>query len=243
MGACGPGGGDAVASEQLVNTLEQLADVLQTQRTLGAALSAIAEAATVSIAGCDAASVALSIEGRPSTAAVTARMALELDLVQYDLHDGPCLTAFRTMETLRLDLVEGHDRFPHFARKALAAGVVAVLSVPARWGEEVVATMNLYSRTGPFDESAEAVGAVLAAQVAIAVSRSPEYAAARAVVEEGQRNADDDAQVNIAMGLLMVSQGCTTEQAEGLLQQAAIDDEQTVLRIAQRIIDDHHTSG
>lgn len=99
--------------------------------------------------------------------------------------------------------------------------------------------MNLYSRSGPFDETAVSVGAILAAQVAIAVSRSPEFAAVRSVVEEAQRGADDDADVNLATGLLMINAACTVEQAQGLLAQAATADEQTILHIAQRIIRQH----
>jgi AmiR/NasT family two-component response regulator len=111
--------------------------------------------------------------------------------------------------------------------------------MPSTWGGEPIATLNLYSRTGPFDASAETVAAVLAAQVAIAVSRSPEFAAARAVVEEAQREADDRSQIALATGLLIASQDCTREQADGLLRQAADQDEQTILQIAQRIIDQH----
>src|SRR5205814_6696307 len=128
--------------------------------------------------------------------------------------DGPCLTSFRTANALRLDLYEQHEAFPHVAIAAERVGVRAVLSVPSLWGGATIATLNLYSRTGPFDESAVAVAVVLAAQVAIAVSRSPEFAAARAVVEEAQRNAEDAADVNVATGLLMVSQACTAEQAD-----------------------------
>jgi GAF domain-containing protein len=230
-------------SDAIVSTLRNLAEVLQTQRTLGAALAGIAEAATVSVPRCDAASIAIGLEGRPSTAAITARVALELDLVQYDLHDGPCLTSFRTMRSLRIDLVEEGDAFPHFAAAARQRGVRSVMSTPAIWGNDVVGTLNLYSRTGAFDETASSVAAVLAAQVAIAISRSPEFAAARAVVEEAQRNADDDADINLATGLLMVNEACTAEQADGLLQQAAIHDEQTVLEIAQRIIEQHRSSS
>ena len=229
-------------SDAVVSSLQQLAEVLQTQRTLGAALASIAEAATVSVPGCDAASIAISVAGRPSTAAITARVALELDLVQYDLDDGPCLTSFRTMNTLRIDLVEQDDDFPHFAAAARDRGVQGVLSVPATWGDEVVGTMNLYSRTRPFDETAVSVATVLATQVAIAISRSPEFAAARAVVEEAQRNADDDADINVATGLLMVNEACTAEQAEGLLRAAAIQDEQTVVAIAHRIIEQQRSS-
>ena len=70
--------------EDLENTLQQLADVLQTQRTLGVALAGLAEAATVSVPGCDAATIAISIGGRPATAATTGTVALELDMAQYD---------------------------------------------------------------------------------------------------------------------------------------------------------------
>src|SRR4051794_40140162 len=229
-------------SERLVTTLLQLAEVLQTERTLGVALANIVEAATHSVPGCDAGTIAISIGGRPATAAMTGTVALELDLVQYDNNDGPCLTSFRTASALRLDLYEQGDDFPHVAIAARRVGIRAVLSVPAIWGGETIGTLNLYSRTGPFDESAQSVAAVLAAQVAIAVSRSPEFVAARAVVEEAQRNTDDHSQISFATGLLIGSQDCTREQAEGLLHQAAVEDEQTLLQIAQRIIEQHETT-
>jgi GAF domain-containing protein len=229
-------------TQDLIDALQQLAEVLQRQETLGAALATIAEAATASVPRCDAATVALSIEGRPITAAMTARFALELDLVQYDTHDGPCLTSLRTMSSLRLDVAEEDQAFPHFTREARLRGVRGVLSVPATWGDDVVATLNLYSRTGPFDETAASVAAVLSAQVAIAVSRSPEFVAARSVVEHGQRDLEDQAEVQVATGLLMVNEACTAEQAEGLLRSAAAQDEETVVEIARRIIDQHHRS-
>ena len=228
--------------ENVVNKLQELAEVLQTQRTLGGVLAGIAEAATASVPGCDAASIGISIEGRPATTTATSRIALELDLVQYDLDDGPCLTSFRTVSTVRLDVTEKGDPFPHFAIAAERRGVRGVLSVPATWGDDLVATLNLYSRTGPFDDTAVSLAHVLAAQVSIAVSRSPEFAAARAVVEEAQRDADDHADVDVASGLLMVSQSCTAEQAEGLLRQAATHDDRPILEIAQRIIEQHRNS-
>jgi GAF domain-containing protein len=228
-----------MSSERIIGSLEALAEVVQSQRTLGAALAQIAEAATRSVPRCDAASIAISIEGRPSTAAITARVALELDMVQYDTDQGPCLTAFRTLTTVRLDLVEEGEAFPHVAAAAEALGVNSVLSVPAIWRDEPVGTMNLYSRTGPFDKTAETVAAVLAAQVAMAVSRSPEFGAARSVVTEAQRETDERGNVNLATGLLMVNEDCTAEQAEGLLREAAASDEETIVEIARRIIAEH----
>jgi GAF domain-containing protein len=231
-----------VSAEEVTEALERLAMVIQDRRTLGAALAGIAEAAVLSVPGCDAASIALSIEGRPATAAATARVALELDLVQYDSAEGPCLTTFHTIEAVRLDIVESGETFPHFSRAARDRGILGVLSVPSTWGSEVVATLNLYSRRGPFDGTAVSVARVLAAQAAIAVSRSPEYALARATVEQAQRDLDDRADIDVASGLLMATQGCTSEQAEGLLRQAADQEAQTILQIAHRILDQHNNT-
>ncbi len=231
-----------MSDNDLTTSLNELAEVLQNERTLGTALAHIAEGATVSVPGCDAASIAISIEGRPSTAAISARVALELDMAQYEAGEGPCLASFASAAPLRIDLPELGDAFPHFAAAAEARGVEAVLSVPALWGSEVVATLNLYSRRGPFDETAQTISLVLAAQVAMAVSRSPEFAAARAVVEQAQRDADDHAEVNLATGLLMVNEACTAEQAEGLLRSAAAADATTIVDIAKRIIEQQRSS-
>ena len=244
MGKCGSGEleGVSVSAEEVTAALTRLSEVLQSQRTLGAALAGIAEAAVLTVPGCDAASVALSIEGRPATAATTGRVALELDLVQYDSNDGPCLTCFRTVEKLRMSIVELGEAFPHFAVAAADRGILGVLSVPATWGGDVVATLNLYSRSGPFDDSAATVADVLAAQVAIAVSRSPEFAAARATVEQAQRDTEDRADVDVATGLLMGTQGCTAEQAQGLLRNAAEHEAKSILQIANRILDQYKTA-
>jgi GAF domain-containing protein len=229
--------------EDLVGPLNDLAEVLQRQRTLGGVLAGLAEAATLSVPRCDAASIAISIEGRPSTAAISARVALELDMVQYEAGDGPCISTFHSASALRIGLTEMGERFPHFARAAHDRGVEAVLSVPATWGHEVVATINLYSRSGPFDETAQTIAQVLASQVAMAVSRSPEFAAARSVVEQVQRDADDQAEVNMATGLLMINEACTAEQAQGLLRSAATSDAMSIVKIARRIIEQHRSSG
>jgi GAF domain-containing protein len=173
---------------------------------------------------------------------MTSRIALELDMAQYDAHDGPCLSSFRSRHTLRLDVADGGDSFPHFSRVAELSGVKGVLSVPALWGNDIVGTMNLYSRIGPFDQTAETVAAVLATQVTIAISRSPEFVAARTVVEQAQRDLEDQAKISVATGLLMVNEACAADQAEALLRSAAAQDERTIVEIAERIIDQHSRS-
>ncbi|MCU1346781.1 MAG: transcriptional regulator [Acidimicrobiia bacterium] len=232
-----------MAPESLVAALMKLTEVVQTERTLGGTLARVAETAVLSVPGCDAASVTISVEGRPATAAMTARVALELDLAQYDADDGPCVEALKGGRTIRFDLVDPGDAYPHFAVGAQRAGVRGVLSIPARWGTDIVGVLNLYSFGGTFDESAVSVAQVLGAQVGIAISRSPEFSAARAVVEQAQRDADDSAEIARATGLLAITEACTIEQAEGLLREASNHEEQPLIDIAQRIIDQHRNSG
>jgi GAF domain-containing protein len=226
-----------VANTEIVESLLALSDTLISERTLGLTLARIVDTATRSIPGCDAASVGLSLAGRPATATTSGRVALEVDLAQYDTDEGPCLEALRTSQTIRIHIVDAHESFPHFAPLAEQLGIRSILSVPARWGDVVVGTLNLYSRhDNSFDETATTMAQVLATQIAVAISRSPEYNAARNVIEVAQREADDQADIALATGLLMGNEDCTVEQAERLLQSAAVQNHNTILEIAQQII-------
>jgi hypothetical protein len=82
-------------TDSVLGALQHLREVLEDEESLGAALAHIAESATSSVPGCDAASIAISLEGRPMTAATTARIALELDMTQHDSHGGPRVSSLR----------------------------------------------------------------------------------------------------------------------------------------------------
>ena len=80
-----------VAAERLarVNRL------LQTQRTLPAKLEAIVTMVKRTDPGCDAAGITLLVDGEPTTTAASDRLSVEIDLVQYDTGEGPCLEAIQ----------------------------------------------------------------------------------------------------------------------------------------------------
>jgi hypothetical protein len=97
---------------------------------------------------CDAASVALRSTADRRLQRPAPVSPPNSNMVQYDLHDGPCLTSFRTAASLRLAVVELDDESPHFAVAARKHDIASVLSMPALWGDDCVATLTLYSRTG-----------------------------------------------------------------------------------------------
>lgn len=228
--------------EGFTKAMEHLRVVLRDAEALDAALSTIAETATESVPRCSAAILGLAVEGRPMTDPMAAHIALEVDLVGYDTLASPCLASLRATSELRLDIAQEEMVFPHFTRDPGPRGTDAALTVPARWGADVIGALRLYSRSGSFDESAASLAAALAAQVAVAISRSPAFVAARNVVEHGQRDLEDRADVSMATGLLMAREACTAEQASGLLRSAASADATDTSEIARRILRRHYHS-
>ena len=75
--------------EESVQRFARVEKLLRTQRTLPARLESVVTIARRTIPNCDVASISLIVEGEPTTSAVSDRLALEIDLVQYQTGDGP----------------------------------------------------------------------------------------------------------------------------------------------------------
>lgn len=91
-------------------TTEKLARVtklLRTQRTLPAKLETVVALAKRTIPNCHAAGITLVIDGEPTTSAVSDRLVVEVDLVQYQTGEGPVPG--------RHERVEGHQDRRHRA--------------------------------------------------------------------------------------------------------------------------------
>ncbi len=224
-------------SNELVEAITALSRVLLTDQTLGGDLRRIVAVAERTVPGCDGASIALTIEGRPRTEAATDRVVLELDLAQYEADEGPCLLALREARPVRLDLIGEEGRFETFAERAAGAGVRSSLSLPVIVDDEAVGTMNLYSYTpAAFDRTSQSMAAVLVAQAGVAIAKSRLLEAGRRTADVAQQAADDRADVNMAEGILMSLEQCTAQQATALLGNAATSEEQTLAAMARRII-------
>jgi GAF domain-containing protein len=99
------------------------------------------------------------------------------DEAQYASNDGPCLTAFRTGQTVRLDwIAEESRRWPAFAARAAEHGIVSNLSLPLTVRERTVGALNLFACTlAPFDDASVELGQTFARQAAVARSNAGTY--------------------------------------------------------------------
>ena len=228
--------------DEAVERLSRVARLLGTQRTLPARLESVVALAKRTIPGCDSAGVVLLIEGVPTTAAVSDRLTVQVDLVQYETGEGPCLAAIAESQVIRIDVVERDSRFTRFAPGALDHEINSVLSLPLHVGGTSVGALNLYSHDADaFDEDDEQT--VAAAQPLIdyasgAIASSPLYAYSLDMVEGLVESLESRALIAQAMGVLMVTDGCTSEEALDRLRETALAAGTSMRAVAERVIAD-----
>ncbi len=95
-----------------------------------------------------AAGVTLISDGNaPEYVAASDESAMTFERLQTEIGEGPCLAAYNTGEPVALPDLRTDDRFPLFTAAALAAGLVAVFTVPLRHGHGRIGALDLYRET------------------------------------------------------------------------------------------------
>jgi hypothetical protein len=177
-------------------------------------LEAVAALATRMIGPCDGAGLALQVGGRTQSIGVTDEVVLEVDLVQYDTGEGPCLEAIKTSQVVRFDVLQLDERWEHFAPGALAYGINSVLSLPVTARGMTVGALNLYSETaGAMGPDAEPVGAALAMYAGEVISTSPLYAYSLDLLDEVLDELATHELLDCAMGIVMARTGKGSDDA------------------------------
>jgi GAF domain-containing protein len=227
-------------SERLAALLARLAEALLTDRALKDDLDRLVRVVCRLLPECSGASVSMLVEGEPTTVAVTDRVAMQLDLAQYDHGEGPCISALGG-ETVRIGFIPQHERFPHFAIGAADQRVLSVLSTPAIDHGAVVGSLNLYSRTAnAFDPHARDTARIFAAEIATALIRSVVLTSATNVRDQLQIEYDTSTLVARAQGALMAMNDCSVAQAVELLDRASAANDEDVVRTAERVLASVH---
>jgi hypothetical protein len=80
--------------------------------------------------GTQAASITLIRGEKPFTAAYDGQMALDADELQYEHGYGPCVDAGRAGQIFLVDDMRTEQRWPNYAQRVAAHGVLGSLSVP-----------------------------------------------------------------------------------------------------------------
>lgn len=200
--------------DDLWESLADMSGLLLSTESLETTLSRVAALAVRCIAGCDAVGATLFENGRPTTRAATGGLVYEVDHYQYDIDDGPCLSAVRDGQVHQvLDMSTSLD-WPEFCGHAAARGINSSMSLPLVVRGSALGALNFYSRTSrAFTEADLGVASAFAAQAAVALANAETYAASVHLAEQLREALSSRGVIDQAKGILMAQQGWTEEQA------------------------------
>ena len=205
--------------------------------TLGDTLLRVSELAC-QVTPSDMAGITLLVEGRPATGVFTDPTAPEIDRAQYDTGQGPCLDAFRHGRINRIDSMAADERWPEFAREAVAHGIVATLSVPVVARGEILGALNLYSRRPhAFDDDAETNVKAFAAHAAIVLANAQVYWDSRQLNENLHEAMQSRSTIDHAVGILVARGGRSPDDAFQVLVRASQRQNRKLRDVAAEIVE------
>lgn len=219
--------------EKLARMMSELALQLQDERDQQATLRGIVESAVPMIPGADWAGISL-VKGQWVTAeAATHDLVHDLDQLQTELGEGPCLTTIHEQHTVQIDdLAEQGQEWPRFAAQAVQWGVRSMLSFQLFVRAENLGALNLYSgKREAFGHDAALVGGLFAQHAAVALAEASHEQHLNAALV----NRDSIGQ---AKGILMHRDRLTGLQAFDLLTRASQTANMKLADVARWLVDE-----
>lgn len=218
----------------LANQFAAVARALASDVTVDATLQRVVDVAGVIVPGCHHAGVTVLRRGRPETPAATDEVSAEVDRVQYETGEGPCLSAILEQPTYRTGDLSAETRWPKFARPAVErTGVLSVLAYRLFTEGDTLGALNLYSRErDAFDDEAEAIGTILAAQAALAFARARE----REQISGLEQAVASNRSIGMAIGILMAIQRIGQDEAFDLLRRVSQRTNRKLREIADEVV-------
>ncbi len=193
-----------------------LADIVQQGSTPKEVYAAVCIAATLTVPGCDHASLMIRQDGTYRTVAVSDAIARRIDKLELALNNGPCLDAIEDgAAQLESDLTAG-SRWPALAARVVAqTSVRGALSVRVPVDRSKVAALNLFSDAPrAFDHSSLDGATILGAFASVASN-------AAALHEEAgtlRRGLTSNRAIGKAVGMLMVRDDVSDDDAFDILR-------------------------
>jgi GAF domain-containing protein len=220
----------SVDTGPLAGQFAELTRALLSAQTVAGALEQVVHAALAVLPGADFVSVTLrSPDGTFHTPVATHQIAVELDLVQYETDEGPCVAcAEPTGPALAYSADLADDgKWPKWGPIALNAGVGSVLAttlLPSARPPRCTGALNVYSWSAHGLDKADHTTALLLAthaSLALAHTQAVEYTELQA--EQLRKAIDSRDVIGQAKGILMDRRGITADEAFELLRRMSQD--------------------
>ncbi len=210
-------------TDALTASLRALSKFLLGEEAPRHGLRRIAEMGESAIEGADVTGLTLlDGDGRPKTFVCTGDEASDIDQLQYDEGEGPCLSAYREGHIVRIGSNRIDQRWPGFSRRACERGVLSSMSAPLLVGGQGLGAINFYAhREEAFTEADEQVGQAFSEQAAVIVANAQSYWGAREHslhLDEAMRSR---AVIEQAKGIVMARSNLSADAAFDVLHRVS----------------------
>jgi len=160
--------------------------------------------------------------GRPVTVACSDALARQVDQVQYQLDEGPCLHAMRRGSLVRIDDTADEAAWPRFEAKAASHGIGSCLALPLITDGKPVGALNLYARAaGAFGAGEIQRAERFACSASGALALALRLASCAALTDQLRSSLASRAVIDQALGVIMAQERCTQARAFSLLRAAS----------------------
>jgi ANTAR domain/GAF domain len=211
-----------------------LAEIAREASTPKEMYPAICVAATLTVPGCDHASLMIDRGGVHTTAAVSDAVARHVDKLELALGSGPCLDAIAECTAqIQTDLSAG-SRWPALANRVLAETPVrGALSVRLPVDRARAGALNLFSDTpNAFDERSVECALVLGAFATVATNAVAQGEDAASL----RRGLASSREIGKAVGMLMMLNDVSDDDAFGLLRRTSQETNVKLADVAADIV-------
>ncbi|HEY7051053.1 MAG TPA: GAF and ANTAR domain-containing protein [Mycobacterium sp.] len=220
------------AENALAARMAELAREVAAPSSLDDVLFGVTSAAREIIPGVDSAGVLLIAKGgKFETHGSTSDLPHELDRLQQEFGEGPCVEAAVDQLIVRTDDFESEQRWPRYSRAVVQMGIRAGLSFKLYTSTDTAGALDLFSfKPNVFDSDAEAIGSVLAAHAAAAILASRRG-------EQLQSALTTRDLIGQAKGVIMERYKVDAVRAFDMLRELSQTSNTRLVDIAQRVVD------
>ena len=233
-------------SPEMLEALQRLSTLLEPDPTFQNILQSVAELSVAAIGGCDSAGVTLRRDGQHLTAAASDDYTLEIDKIQYETGEGPCVAAMAENRFMQIEAVTKEKRWPDFCRQAAEKGFKSCLSYPLTKDgtPRTPGTLNIYARTErAFSDSDVTLGYLVASQAAAALHNAEVFRASQHLADELQEALKSRDVIGQAKGILIERENLTDAEAFEMLKTLSQTTNTKLRDVAQRVVDETTKNG
>lgn len=226
-------------ADELTAVFARLSNMLLTEETVAHALKLITGAAALAMEDAAGAGVTLiDMSGNRSSTASTDSIVAQADTLQYDLGQGPCLSAWATGHPVDVADVRTDLRWPEWGKAVDELGLRSCVSVPLLSGDLAFGAIKIYwAKPNAATHRLIRLLELFAAQASIFLANVQARERGQMLSEQLKTTLVQRDMISTAKGMVMVDRRMGHHEAMLHMMTQALEENRTLQEVAGKIIE------